>query len=925
MSSTALPKPRAARALRTRLALALLGGSLALLAATFWATAFAGPHVPAGRRPRFGKVGRCAGDVDDWLLNLLGGGGQEEEEVEGDVKVPWQRSGAGADVSHIRRALDDGDVSEALQMFADWEGWYDGSEFPLDLHGELLAILGAAGQLKPAVGHIKELIGKEHVSPPRATELFNSLLDGLLEPELSTPHVAAVAQQVAKLRLRKGRERPDFVGQASLVTTAMEELGALPNVETLRLIIQAHNKEGAPGFAIKVAELSLDYMRRFKLEANGAVFLAVSNCHLRAGDVDASYRWFLASQLCREPAKLSGSAAVMELVSQLARALALQGAATRLLRVLQRVVLAEGELPPSAGSLALKGFTAGRSLATVWLEPSYEFLRRRSIYCSNVKHFSNAAKELTVRCAEQFAWEDQDAARHGAREWGPYLPPDTKLERGWLSPLREEDRSCLGLCRDWYGEGIAFTAARERLRDPSVDSDDKNQHAEELGGAFLFPEHASWRTYHADRVKRSFATTSRTTPKSPEDLREVLLLEVETREWLGGKPKASLLDPTDVQEAVEALLPSQRRQFVTAALDAKSKGNAKGKVGKFIEVLKSIGLVFKDEKSAPTKMAVLEVLDWAIAYATGERVDRIVSPETFRATIEAMSTEELERIFARERLRPEQSLLAGTLADAVDAELYKEDKADQELEGSAMDELQLAISILDELRKVGLQPSQADLRAALQAAYSIGNAEAADKLLAQLTSELREHSKLVLQEELGPAGTRMAEAMDAGGWDRSSAEEFIKGERLLARRQGSGLGRYQTRYVDPLQGWGNDGKEMDMEQRQQALALLTTPYSPSQEVGHVPLDITFKNDDLENQTMTAREVVARLERRYEIASDVFSMSFEAPKKLTESGAASFLELLGFPVPGNRAEVMKLYDYVQSVFRKSQTTAASRKR
>eukprot|EP00971_Amphidinium_carterae_P144750 2868273-Amphidinium_carterae.1 len=101
----------------------------------------------------------------------------------------------------------------------------------------------------------------------------------------------------------------------------------------------------------------------------------------------------------------------------------------------------------------LAGRSVGRTLATVWLEPGEGFLQRRELWSSE--------PALKVSVAEQFQWEQQDTSRLEVQEWAPYLPPDTKVERAWLTPLCSETASgLLGLLGSWIGESLAAQARR---------------------------------------------------------------------------------------------------------------------------------------------------------------------------------------------------------------------------------------------------------------------------------------------------------------------------------------------------------------------------------------------------------------------------------------------------------------------------------
>merc|ERR1719188_1429286 len=141
--------------------------------------------------------------------------------------------------------------------------------------------------------------------------------------------------------------------------------------------------------------------------------------------------------------------------------------------------------------------------------------------------------------------------------------------------------------------------------------------------------------------------------------------------------------------------------------------------------------------------------------------------------------------------------------DAVDAELLRELEKDEQLDGSAADELGLALDLLEKLQQVGCQPSAADRKALLAAAHALGVPELAARTLRAVASGMRGPEQQAPQ--LGIAGKSLAGVMEAGGWERSSAEDFLAGLRALPKRDAtSKLGELSTRYLDPLLGVGGD-------------------------------------------------------------------------------------------------------------------------
>eukprot|EP00913_Durusdinium_trenchii_P025494 g23932.t1 len=204
-----------------------------------------------------------------------------------------------------------------------------------------------------------------------------------------------------------------------------------------------------------------------------------------------------------------------------------------------------------------------------------------------------------------------------------------------------------------------------------------------------------------------------------------------------------------------------------------------------------------------SKIKVFQALEVAADYAKGD--------SEFHEAVQKMSEKDLQKAF--ELINPAASdlILGKELTTRLEAQLLAEqeedrpdrhgpDTEDEELDGSAEDELRLALENLRLLRKLGVAPSHADRRALLAAATALGEAP-----LAQEDVGLPEH------RSVGPAGRALADAMRRGGWDRQSSEEFLKGERLFPRRSHGRLGDLKTRYVDPLFGgdFGNADAAVD--------------------------------------------------------------------------------------------------------------------
>ncbi|CAJ1330451.1 unnamed protein product [Effrenium voratum] len=295
----------------------------------------------------------------------------------------------------------------------------------------------------------------------------------------------------------------------------------LVNDEALRLLVEAKTLMASPNFLIEVSQTLAEAWRCLRGPPGGQCLLAVSSAMLRGGNLEAAYLWFLASQNVRP----------------------------RLELVAPQVQQDGGRLPKSTGAMALAGYACGRTLGTVWLEPPASFLRRRATYASS------RAEGVAVACAEQWEWKRLETSRPEMYQWYPYLSPDCKLERAWLSPLRSFDRAALGLAE----MSPARAAARERLCDaaepPEADLTSAlcNEPSQSRRGAgrghgrakarpvLRAPEASTWRKLHADVVKKAFPTSARYKFRSPEELRQVLLAEKSTRLMLGAKEKSESL------------------------------------------------------------------------------------------------------------------------------------------------------------------------------------------------------------------------------------------------------------------------------------------------------------------------------------------------------------------------------------------------
>eukprot|EP00931_Biecheleriopsis_adriatica_P102650 TRINITY_DN77594_c0_g1_i1.p1 TRINITY_DN77594_c0_g1~~TRINITY_DN77594_c0_g1_i1.p1 ORF type:complete len:1029 (+),score=253.40 TRINITY_DN77594_c0_g1_i1:31-3117(+) len=677
---------------------------------------------------------------------------------------------------------------------------------PEEVRGKVLWILASAGQCGVAVAHVKTLLQTDCIDSDSAARLFNRILAGIVEAEA------------------------DAVQSSTLLFSAMVDSGVTPTSETLRLVVEAKASHVSPGFLKEIGESALEFTRRFVgAPPSGPALLAIGAAHLRGGDLDAAYRWFLASQLVEGRQELSGRASgeggqhaaerALELVSQLVRALALGGHVRRMLRVLRRVSADGGVLPPCVASVSLAGYTCGRTLATCWLEPSAEVTRRRALWAS-----SEDEDKLRVTCADQWDWPQMETSRHEIYQWSPYLAPDTKPERAWLAPLRLQDRGALGLARDWSGESPAAAAARERLgespskRRPDISTalqleppHSSSSSASKSVSTALPPKPCTWRAHHADVVKRAFLTPARLSAPSPEHSRRILMSEQETRLLApDSKLEAPPLMPlTKLKELVSNADGTALKEIIDFEADDKKK---KGKEWKphLIQLLEGLEVDIKRFKNTAKTGKLEELVLFARRFAMGEQEFALLTDEEYLSSVKGMPEDELQRLWKARRQQPSTEVFGDELFDKVEEKLLEELREDEELEGSAEDELTLALEIVEALRKVGARPSSADITALCAAGHALANAELAAKVLKALAGDLQTKASASSKHALGPSGQIMVEAMTAGGWQREAAEGFLRGERALPARDPKrpGTGDKLTRYLDPLQGLGNSSEEL---------------------------------------------------------------------------------------------------------------------
>ncbi|CAE8640579.1 unnamed protein product, partial [Polarella glacialis] len=680
-------------------------------------------------------------------------------------------------VAALQQLLAAGFLRQAVRVFDRFA-----RQIPLrseELHGQILRILGSSIQVDAAVEHVRYLLQEQEIDVSGATRLFNRILSGIVE----------------------GSTDPNVVQMTEIVINAMDAAGASRSSETLRLMVEAKVNCASQGFLTEAGQDVLDFARRSG-PPDGCALLAVSAAHLRGGDLDAAYRWFVASQLSKQrqvlndrPSGEGGEAAAkraMELVSQLARALAIGGQAQRLLRLLQQVSDDEGSLPPCASSVSLAGYTCGRTLATCWLEPPAEVVRRRAIWSG-----SESQTGLRVSCAEQFDWNQLETSRHEVYQWSPYLSPDTKPERAWQAPLRLKDPGSLGLARDWMGEGPTAAAARERLGErpwrrsgPAVlDRALKLQQPQLSTGTSssssaaisLVPQPRTWRVHHADIVKRAFLTPARISPPSPAHLRKMMLAERATRLMVPGSKEASVPLVRWSAMSVPALVRDAPKE-VRAKLQTKSfqdskqvKEMTKGDLIRILEDLQvDVSLLTK-----PSMGKLEEMVIFAASLAVGEQKVDLLNDLEYLESIRNLSDEKLHELWEAGFSSANTEVFGKDISELVEAQMMSECEADEEVAGDA-----------------------ADVQALCGAAHAADNKDLAAQVLRQLKDDILK-PEVSEEANLGTAGQSLADAMTRGGWQRSSAEEFLLGQRLLPERDANsptGLGNLTTRYLDPLMG-----------------------------------------------------------------------------------------------------------------------------
>jgi len=214
--------------------------------------------------------------------------------------------------------------------------------------------------------------------------------------------------------------------------------------------------------------------------------------------------------------------------------------------------------------------------------------------------------------------------------------------------------------------------------------------------------------------------------------------------------------------------------------------------------------------ASASQQAVEETVNFMAQAASGKFAStRLYTDKEYIQAVNELPDEELHRLLKEMKPPLPSEILGHELATQLEVALQAQVNDDETLDGSATDELGLALEILDCLLQLGVQPSVADRKALSMAAHSVDDATLAARAL-ELILPTRGAEEAGEAEELGPAGQCMAEAMETGGWERQSAEAYLKGQRALPKRDGNhSVGFLSSRYIDPLQGLAGNGKEMD--------------------------------------------------------------------------------------------------------------------
>lgn len=691
---------------------------------------------------------------------------------------------------------------EAVKLYLDWNREV---QIPISSRVEMLKILGTYGNFQPAANHVRELLEAEDIGATEAAELFDGILFGIVQAH-----------------------HPLSSSRADVLIKEMLDIGLQPTDETMRLIVEAKTLFAAPGFLIDLGQSVLEVIRRCDTALKSSSLLAISGAHLRTGDLDAAYRWFLASQLMTDRQTLNDGP-TLELVSQLARALAIGGRACQLKRLLERLKEDGGsKLPLNAAAVSLSGYTCGRSMATCWLEPAAEVLRRRGLWSSSPAQRQGAGA-ARVTCSEQWDWQQQETSRQEMYQWYPYMSPETKLERAWMTPLRSIDQGALGLAGQWAGQTPAEASARERLQEStgsqafdleaalSLEPPRRASRGKVLGSpVVLRPEPKTWRMYHADAVKRAYPTALRTSVGSPEELRELLLAEKKTREMFGAKPVAHPIPYSTIEAWVD-----EADQATLAKLKTKDLENmTKEQLIDNIAAISGMSPEDIEENPKLNLSRLRHIQQTAVGFATG-KASVPLTDEEYTEKILAMTDDELQEAFLSLKSSINDSIMGSDLSQQVESKLLQERDEDGRWDGSAADELRLALDICEALQDMGFTRSTADQRALLSAAHALGDAAlAAEVLSMQDLQDVAGHASA--SSSLGPAQESLWRAMVQGGWDPETTKDFLQGKRLIPLRDGhSELGKLQTKYLDPLQGLASaTGASPD-----DLLAKLTKPFS----------------------------------------------------------------------------------------------------
>lgn len=768
----------------------------------------------------------------------------------------------------LRGLLNAGAIQAATKLFKDAQGGGAFVSLPLDIVSALHEVFGRYGQWKAGFAHIRYSRGRG-MSDADATHCLNALLTGVLTD--ATEDNVALAE--------------------TLLEMAADDAGAKPDGDTLAIMLQGIIECGRPKWIAEVGRMLVFFTQRCSVMLEPVHMTLVSTAHMMRGDMDAAYLWFLLTQFETEHTKKLelNDETFSVYISQLVRALALAGQVPRLMRVLTAVREAGGKLPEETTTMSIAGFTAGRTMATVWLEPGAEHVRRRSIWCSDEEAVKSArgmargtASGFSVRCAQQSDWARLDLRRHERYQWAPYLSPDTKLERAWLSPLRNESTGLLGLMREWVGETPMALAARERLGEGrateevmtralrwSLALEPPRAENDSPPMSILPLEERSWRAYHADFVPSIY---------NIDDMKRVI-----ANDFLGKLKKNKLgdintMDPmlipfTEITTRVATLTTDEQKALFNTPIEYPSDW-----------LQENLGFDYMDLQEVHPEQQ-LKLAEFARALVDDMEGSYLSKPLTVPEFIDWIRAVPDEKFAGQLKADGISSVVPAETSSAVLERISRENEEDRRYYGTALEEIHLAVSVVIMMQHVGLQPSPADINALCAASHAAGSPQLADIVLQSVSSfalpptvvgEAQGRPAVPATPTVAPA---LADAMVTGGWERNSVELFLAGQVPTPKRDETTLiGKHLTRFLDPLLGTEGD--------RESCFRNLAYPKDT------VNLDAMYDEDG--DVMVTKRDVLKCIMRNPEHLDILRRASERDTDIIFRPG--NFLKRVGLPVP-----------------------------